>query len=634
MISAKAQRFVCIGIVLCFWACTGNNNKLKLTEPGPKLSANDPFKNTMIPSQEFTINGNMAEIVEGNEGIRIVTQPGSFIDKEGNELTGEVKLELAEGLKLEDMILSNLTTTTTDGKSLQSGGMFYINASSEGETVFINPAKPIYMEVPTDKKVPGMQLYTGVRDEKGNMTWANPQPMQTYLVPVDLDLLDFLPEGFEMAVHAGMPFRNYKEATKELVDSLYYSLAIRNIIEDDIRPAEGPTLDDINYEPHYTSSLAEDEHGGHDVLELDSIAYAGIDPAGIKVLKDPKYQGTYISTREFEKRLRSIFKTCRNELISIYIKHLDKNLWEADRAAADLLGEENEWYKTFNSYADEKLTNVKDMPPFLKNLASFYERKLKSVKQRLSDNFRKEQKQQAKAERKIARALSEYKKILEERETYRMETYGFTLTETGWINIDKGTAEKPWKNQELNIVIQNTQTFSQVYTYVFYESIKSLYRLNSTDNKTFFVGGQEGREMPVMKNDPLTFISVAYVGEEIYYEVKRFDLPPQQDVEMVLQKGDKATFKQILKQYDKQGRENSISVDLRYMQEFATERIRQQRLIEEALFIQELYDVAFACCNKTDGKELFNHNCAPCHHLNIQLVGPALAGVTKKHPFA
>jgi len=69
-----------------------------------------------------------------------------------------------------------------------------------------------------------------------------------------------------------------------------------------------------------------------------------------------------------------------------------------------------------------------------------------------------------------------------------METYGFKLTQTGWINIDNGSEPKSWTNQKLEVNINNAKQFDKVYTYVVYPSINSLFRLNTTDNEHFYVG--------------------------------------------------------------------------------------------------------------------------------------------------
>ena len=60
-----------------------------------------------------------------------------------------------------------------------------------------------------------------------------------------------------------------------------------------------------------------------------------------------------------------------------------------------------------------------------------------------------------------------------------MQAYGFIQTELGWINIDNGTIPKDWSSMKLEVQINSNETFDRIYTYVIYESLKSLYRLNT-----------------------------------------------------------------------------------------------------------------------------------------------------------
>lgn len=123
------------------------------------------------------------------------------------------------------MLAYNLTTMNDD-QSLQSGGMLYLQPRVDGKEVFINPERPLYIEVPTNDYNPDMKAWKGEVDENGNINWTAPKELEKYLTIVDFELLDFLPTGFEEAVEAGMPFKGHKVASKDLVNSLYYSLGI------------------------------------------------------------------------------------------------------------------------------------------------------------------------------------------------------------------------------------------------------------------------------------------------------------------------------------------------------------------------------------------------------------------------
>jgi len=75
---------------------------------------------------------------KSNKGIEIITQngnsfripPNCFEDKNGKGYNGKVYFELIEVFTKEEMIKNDLTTSS-NGKMLVSGGMFYLSAKSK-----------------------------------------------------------------------------------------------------------------------------------------------------------------------------------------------------------------------------------------------------------------------------------------------------------------------------------------------------------------------------------------------------------------------------------------------------------------------------------------------------------------------
>ncbi|NOX48246.1 MAG: hypothetical protein GXO89_14845, partial [Chlorobi bacterium] len=367
------------------------NSATEKVESTVKFSKNDPFQKTIVPSQNFELNANVDNVIEGENGTILIMPKGCFKNSKGEIVTEQIKVELSEALSVEEMLLSNLTTTS-DGKLLETDGMIYINATANGEQLSINKENPIHIEIPTNKRKTGMMAYKGIRDENGNMNWIEPKELKKFLIPIDINLLDFYPKGFEAEVNNGMPFRNYKTATKNLIDSLYYSLSISN--GSDL--LNGLVATDYN-EPYYNKNKevidgkytdksyelgdSADSTITEEVAE-EAPAVCGIDPAIIKVIKGEKYQNTLIATREFETRLQIIFKTCRDDILEIYIKNLDKNLWELDSIAAITLGEHHQ-YEDFYDFYKQGLTNIKEANKYSELLQNYYEQQLQEVKTEL-----------------------------------------------------------------------------------------------------------------------------------------------------------------------------------------------------------------------------------------------------------
>ena len=564
-----------------------------------KLNTNDPFKNTIVASQSFNIDSKQDNVIEGEKGTVVVCPKGCFKNAKGEIVEDNVKIELSEALSLEDMLLSNLTTTS-DGKPLETDGMIYFNATANGEQLTINKDNPIHIEIPTTEKKAGMMAYKGIRDEKGNMNWIEPKELDKFLVTVDINSLDFLPQGFQTEVDKGMPYKNYKTATQGLTDSLYYQLSVT----DGSSLMQGFVPTKYN-EPYYNKGkkVVNGKYTANSYLvqeqetkvTLDSARTNwGIDPAIIKVIKSEKYQNTFIATREFEARLKIIFKTCNNTVLETYINNLDKNLYEADSLAAIAVGE-NQYYHDFVTFFQQRLTKVKQADKYANLLKGYYAKQLTKVKSELEKGQKKLMKQLNKKNEEAQKVADDYKKLLWKREKYRMEAYSFNWTETGWVNIDNGTLPKTWFEQPLEITITNGKQFDRVYTYVVYTSIKSLYRLNTTDNEQFYVGNDEDKKMLMPKKKLGVAIAIGYKDEVPSLSVKEFETGSEPKFILTLSPSSLDKVKKAIKDYEKYAKENKISKDLEFMAKFYEEEQRQKELKKESDFILGLWNIAFPC---------------------------------------
>lgn len=62
-----------------------------------------------------------------------------------------------------------------------------------------------------------------------------------------------------------------------------------------------------------------------------------INPSRIHAIWDQKFNNTILATKEFEERLKTIFKTCDAGLLELYVNHLDKAMYELDSIAASVV---------------------------------------------------------------------------------------------------------------------------------------------------------------------------------------------------------------------------------------------------------------------------------------------------------
>ncbi len=604
----KKQIFQLITVLLLMLIGT-NCTQNKVIET-IKMSLNDPFKSTMVESQFFDIKGNQDHVIEGEKGTIIIMPKGCFKNENGDVVTTDIKLELAEALSQSDMLLSNLNTTSS-GKLMETDGMLYFNATSNGKQLIINDKNPIQIQMPTEKKKPNMQVFAGTRDEKGNMNWSEPQPIINYLTTVDMKSLDFLPEDFQSIVDRNMPYKSYKVATQNLVDSLYYSFSgngNRNYLDkyweetyQYNEPYYNQNSEVINGK--YTSKSYE-VRGAEHITDTAKItkgdtAICGIDPAIIKVIKSEKYQNTLIATREFETRLQTIFKTCRNAVLELYINNLDKNLYEIDALAAKTLGlEDANATKEFTRFAEQKLTKVRDADKYAELLKGYYQTQLAKVKAELEAKqlpFKKALLKEKKERDKIVKA---YEKLLWKREKYRMETYGFEWSKTGWINVDNGDLPKNWDAQPLEVTVSNGLQLDRVYTYVVYASIKSLYHLNANSNQSFYVGNQQDREILMPKKEQGFIIGIGYKGETPWLATKEFITGSEPKMTINLSVSTPKDVKLAIAQFEKYKKENRISEDLKYMEKLYKNQQKNKVNEREYWFLRELLVCIEPCCWK------------------------------------
>lgn len=567
-----------------------------------KHSELDPFKTKMAKSQIFKIEGKKDNIIEGKSGTKIVFPKGCFKNKKGNIVDGEISIELAEALTMSDMILSNLTTNS-NGKLLQTDGMLYFNATQNGEQLVVNKENPIYIELPTKKRKDGMSAYRGVRDSAGNMNWLDPKPIESFLKTVDLNQLNFLPEHFLHAVEYGLPYKNHKIATAELADSLYYLLSVI----DGSEFVKGIHNTNLN-EPYYNQNIKvvkskyTDDSYEVDTKHNQATRYkkdCGIDPAIIKTIKSSKFQNSLIATKEFEDRMKLIHKTCNQKILEIYTKNINRNMYELDSMATKL--EKDDHLKTeFNGFYLQKKGKIKDADKYSKLLDEYYNSRYIEIKNELNIAKKELDSILYSKNKEVGKVLEKYREVLWKREASRMETYGFKWTETGWINVDKGVVVGVLKEEKLEVDVKDSSDYENVYSYILYPKIKSIYRLNTEDNKNFYVGNRQNRSMLMPKNDIAFIITVGYKGETNSLNITEILTSRFSKIPIQLKPISKEGLAETLNRYDMNEYDNSISEDLKYMEQFRIEQKRQKELVKESEFIKSLYYFVFSCCKEEE----------------------------------
>ena len=283
-------------------------------EPGQKQWA---YADTALAAQSFIINGSKDTVIETKAGIVLAIPAGCFLDKDGNHVKGKVEFVIKEALDAVAIIHAGLSTTS-NGKLIETGGMFFIDARHNGDALGIDPKNNIYAQVPADNIKAGMQLFHGERMADGAINWVKPVPIERDLVPVDINTLNFYPPHFlDSIAKWGYDIKN-----KKLTDSLYYSLAALFTIT-------SPNKDTLK--EALISKLAKADSG----VTIRESADCAINPSKIKAIWNNNFQNTLVATREFEERLQTIhFSLNAPHTLDLYLNNLDKPLYQIDSLAA------------------------------------------------------------------------------------------------------------------------------------------------------------------------------------------------------------------------------------------------------------------------------------------------------------
>lgn len=201
---AKISLAILLAILAVFIGTTFIKNSKN--EQGEKFSDLIDVKELVQNlKEELLIDKNQGEIFywEGNDSIFLSKQsallsvPKNAFLLHGKPFRSKAVIKWEEALDA-PTIMKNGLSTMTNGKLLETQGMVGINAYTQsGEKLTINPKVGLYIQIPVDEYKGGMKLYKGITNKDGVINWVNPKSLQKALVPVDMTLLNFYPEGYE-----------------------------------------------------------------------------------------------------------------------------------------------------------------------------------------------------------------------------------------------------------------------------------------------------------------------------------------------------------------------------------------------------------------------------------------------------
>lgn len=128
--------------------------------------------------QDFVINADNWQFIQGAGGTKIQFQPSSFETKSGQSVTGNVTIQLVEIFDKANMVLLNKATNgklgTGETSTLVSGGEIKVVAYQGTEELVMKDGKAYYVTVPSSNTGGidyNMNLFEGVVETGGDIMW-------------------------------------------------------------------------------------------------------------------------------------------------------------------------------------------------------------------------------------------------------------------------------------------------------------------------------------------------------------------------------------------------------------------------------------------------------------------------------
>jgi hypothetical protein len=149
------------------------NRRVDLTLKQYRFSNTGDLIKAAAPAykQTYTINPAKENTIKGEHGTSITIPKGSLVTKDGKPVTTEkVEIVLEEYLTPKDAAF-NMLSTVSDGRMLESGGMFSIKAYAQNEELNLKPGKQMQVEMPTINMQKGMELFTAIQTPDGITEW-------------------------------------------------------------------------------------------------------------------------------------------------------------------------------------------------------------------------------------------------------------------------------------------------------------------------------------------------------------------------------------------------------------------------------------------------------------------------------
>jgi hypothetical protein len=738
-ITAIATGIILIAALASYLIVNAIKNSRSESESNQEIHTelDDKAPLSRVPIEYFEWE-NEAEVVLSKSGVLLSIPENAFL-LNGEIYKGKATVQYQEAIDAATIMKSGLSTAS-DGRLLETQGMFGIQAFSEdGKELSINPKVGLYVQVPVDEHKAGMQLFSGEKEADGNINWVNPVPLEKIPVPVDMEKLDFYPEGYE--AHLNQKKRSPK---KQYRDSLYLSLEdVECVKELDIQvkaiQSEGNweakmakiekliglkiniVIDKSNQVSIVTDiTIPKGEHfivydskdlkeGAKNHVDYDMYGKFGYlqknrnDSLNFKFVDQPKYKGEYmkvynpvdggmakgyinnlriiqpieilseepfgltvtlnnflrneertvfphifygttyytpqsnnyippskvlafwkpnfnntlLATREFEKRMQAIHKSCNDKVLAVYTNGLDKSLRELDEQVVAM------GFTNFNAFASENVGALNPNSPHLKGLKAFYEKGIAQLKASNLKNKKAKQAKEKKWDESVSQARAKEQvrtvkrdvKNLEEEYNFNLKnvakqlgkTVGFQIHGGGTVyNIDKYVRDATVSRTSSVITDPETGKTAKITYLPFSFQVKdakdfptlNVYLFPSKLNSYQCIKGKDGNYDCPLNGDMVYDLAIVGMSDAgyFYYQKKFIKTGALGEIQL-----EKVSEKELDASIHSLNESRGIFKPMSIKQEIAWLHKEQQnykvikKRKEEAEFIKELKAIVFLC---------------------------------------
>ena len=121
--------------------------------------------------QTFTINPTQPNTIKGKNGTTIFIPAYTLVDENNKPVSKTVTVNLSEFLNPKDAMLQSLSTQTTDGQQLETGGMFSVNAYADNKALKVKNGATLKVIMPSNNIKNDMEIFNGVVNNNGVTEW-------------------------------------------------------------------------------------------------------------------------------------------------------------------------------------------------------------------------------------------------------------------------------------------------------------------------------------------------------------------------------------------------------------------------------------------------------------------------------